>query len=116
MRIDDLNRYMANIERVGGARPRTAQSDVNATSLPGPSAGLAGRSTGLPGPSASLAGRSTGLPGPSAGDPAVQAAEGGDRAERIARLKEAFRNGQTPDLQRLADTLLQSGIFFDERA
>jgi anti-sigma28 factor (negative regulator of flagellin synthesis) len=37
-------------------------------------------------------------------------------SERIAKLKEAIRSGQAPDLQKLADTLLNTGIFFDERA
>lgn len=38
------------------------------------------------------------------------------RAERVARVRELVASGKPVDLAKLADTLLGTGIFFDERA
>lgn len=93
MRIDDLNRYTQSIERLRTTNPANSVNPA-ATGQPGV-AQQAGQK-----PAASSAGQ----------------ANGTDRADKIAKLKEAIRSGQTPDLQKLADTLLESGIFFDEKA
>jgi hypothetical protein len=43
-----------------------------------------------------------------------QPSDGQTRTDRIASLKQQFASGKPIDVQKLATTLVQSGVFFDE--
>jgi hypothetical protein len=47
--------------------------------------------------------------------PAI-ASDDASRAERIEQLKQMFSAGKPIDVNKLADKLIESGIFFDEKA
>jgi hypothetical protein len=56
-------------------------------------------------------------PAPKADDKAsVIASDDASRAERIEQLKQMFSAGKPIDVNKLADKLIESGIFFDEKA
>ncbi|MCL6442176.1 MAG: hypothetical protein K6T83_01710 [Alicyclobacillus sp.] len=38
------------------------------------------------------------------------------RADKLAQLKQAFQSNRPIDVNQLAETLLKTGIFFDEKA
>lgn len=59
--------------------------------------------------------KGTAASGSSAGEGA-QASGGSSRADRIEQLKQAYSQGNSVDIGKLADKLMQTGVFFDEKA